>query len=203
MEETLDYEKLADAVDAANPAYGGTPIPIDISEVFANRLETKTLKYSDLEAILEHVEFKRGPAAPEAVQQPRVQKEAVEKQRVPRKETHEEMVSAAQKLRGLAGKAGREFEETVERGVEKKKEEELVMPRLSLQDQLSDLEKIDEGLDEGVFSEEQTSVIVEEVNALSSISTREDISGFSEEQKEIALIRNAKIREIKDKLKIG
>jgi hypothetical protein len=76
-----------------------------------------------------------------------------------------------------------------------------VLPTLSLQDQISELEKISEGLDEQVFSDEQLKIIKDEVYGLRDRIKGEKISATDEFQKSLINLRNQKINEVIKKLK--
>ncbi|MGA3020731.1 MAG: hypothetical protein ABSD68_02165 [Candidatus Micrarchaeales archaeon] len=196
MEEPTDFAKLVELVDSAGAYSNESTVLIDISEVFGNTLNIRKMKYEDVSQLLEGGEVKKAEVAPEA--QPKAQVEAA----VPKRPTKKETEKAAEKVRNMAGGKGKEFEKKVNKEIEKAEKKGLVIPRLSLQDQLSDLEKIDEGIAEGVFDKEQTKIILDEVKTISYISSHEDIEKFSEDQKEIVFMRNQKIKEIKDRLHI-
>jgi hypothetical protein len=196
LEEPTDFAKLVELVDSAGAYSNESTVLIDISEVFGNTLNIRKMKYEDVSQLLEGGEVKKAEVAPEA--QPKAQVEAA----VPKRPTKKETEKAAEKVRNMAGGKGKEFEKKVNKEIEKAEKKGLVIPRLSLQDQLSDLEKIDEGIAEGVFDKEQTKIILDEVKTISYISSHEDIEKFSEDQKEIVFMRNQKIKEIKDRLHI-
>lgn len=197
MDEALDYEKVIERVDSAHETPEEAPVSIDLSTAFENFIEEKELRYSDVSALVEGAEVKKIEGAPEAqVQAPAPRQEVP----VPKHELGKEMEGAAGKLRGMIGGAGREFEGSVTKEIEKAKEANLVMPTLSMQDQLSDLEKIDEGLGEDVFDKEQIGIIIKEIGALSNIVARQDTSELSDDEKEIALMRDQKVKEIKVRL---
>lgn len=202
MEDELDYQKAAAAVDSIDANAGGESLPIDIAEVFANRLEVKKVRYAELSPMLDKLEMKKGETLPEAPAQAKQQQKPQQPQAL-RHELSKEMVSAAARLRSMAGGVGREFEGGVVRRIEEAEQAKLVMPTLSLQDQLSDLEKIKEGLGEGVFNKEQLKIIAQEVKGLSSLAAREDQSKLSDDQRELALMRNQRVKEIKTGLNMN
>ena len=70
------------------------------------------------------------------------------------------------------------------------------MPKLSVQDQLSDLESIEQGMAEGTFDKKQLGIIANEIRWLYAASMREDTKGLSDEQKELVALRNQKAIEI-------
>lgn len=194
MEDTADYEKMVAMIDSADVQHAESSVSIDVSKALQNEFEEKELKFADVSGLLEGVKTE---AAPEVQAQPKAQMQ------IPKHEIGGEMQGAASKLKEMTGGISKEFAESVSKEVEKAKEEGLIMPTLSLQDQLSDLEKIEEGLGAGVFDKDQIKIIVQEVTALSSIAAHEGAGSFGEEQGDTVLMRNQKIKEIKDRLNIG
>jgi len=190
-----DYQKIVEMVDAADSAYGGESETIDVNTIFSNRIEIKKLRYAQVSALLE-----KGGVIPEM---PEVQPAAQQVQvQVPRQELGKERASAAAKLKGMVGGAGKEFEEEVKKKVETSAEAGLIMPTLSLQDQISDLEKISEGIDEGVFNGNQKKVIIQEIRWLSSSAAREKPASLNQEKRDMLTLREQKVKEIKGKLNI-
>jgi hypothetical protein len=75
-------------------------------------------------------------------------------------------------------------------------EEDLVLPKLSLQDQINELEKISIGLAEGAFDDEQMAIINKEVGGLG----RAEATPTDDFQKNLLRIRNARLKEVSKKL---
>ncbi len=343
VEEAPDYEKMVDIVDSVDQASAETTIPIDVSDVFQNRIEVRELKYEDVEQILEKTDTRRfevpqiqarqriqpqqmqpkvqstqpktrmqpqfqtpqpqmrvretpqmqpqaQPSQPQpqaAQQQPRIEPQKQEtgeqqvtqqpqakapqmqprarpilqtageifgsgggakstaggtggtelekgvKEQIPEHKREEEaimqvqpqarapqmqprtratkqnigneMAEAAGRLKNMMGAAGTEFEKGVKKEIVETKVEkqQTVMPKLSLQDQVSDLEKIEEGIGEDAFDDEQIEIIKQEINALSLAASKEMMSRLSWEQKQLALLRNQKIKEIRRALNMN
>lgn len=213
MEDSLDYQKMVLIVESAGTESVPASETIDISEVLANKLEIKKLNYSEVSARIERTEEgKRPEAAPEVQPQPKPEQPVV-----PKRELVKEKEGAAEKLRSMVGGAGKEFGESTEKIEEKKEEakkgekkekrakaggENLVMLQLSPQDQLADLEKIEEGIGEGIFNDEQLKIIKQEVKALSSRTSHQEIKGMSNEQREVLMLVNQRVKEIKAELNI-
>jgi hypothetical protein len=195
LTDALDYDKIIEMVDAEGAQPSDASVSIDLSSAFADEIEVKELKYADVSAIVEGVEPRKESAPEIKQQQPEVQAPVA----IPKHETSKEMEGAAGVLKGMVGGAGNELEETVTKEVEKKKGEDLVMPSLSVQDQLADLEKIAEGIKERAFDKEQLKIISQEVAALSS-EAGTGREGLGEEQLEIVMLRDQKVKEIKGKL---
>jgi hypothetical protein len=196
VEEPINFAKLVELVDSIGTYSNENSVLIDVSEVFGNALDIKKMTYEDVSQLLEGGEVKKAEVAPEV--QPKTQTEVT----VPKHPIKKETENAAEKVRAMVGGIGKEFEKNVNKEIEKAEKRGLVMPRLSLQDQLSDLEKIDEGVAEGIFDKEQTKIIVDEVKTISFIASHEEVEKFGEDEKEIVLMRNQKIKEIKDRLNI-
>lgn len=215
MEDTLDYDKIAADVDAIDNAATQERVTIDISATLANRIEIKNVGYDEMDRMLESMETRKAEVAsaqetaqPQTVtQQPAAQPlapaPASQTPRVPQIQVGKEMESAGKRLRDMMGNAGKEFEQSVSQHVEEEKEKNLAMPKLSLHDQVDDLEKIEEGLNENVFDPEQLRVIGEEVGALDKIAARQDTSKAPDDQRELLVVREQKVKEIKARLNIG
>jgi len=207
MTEAANYEQTAAAVDLVDASYHEGLATLDMSEVFLDVLEIKKLKYSDVGMLVEGSEIKKAEAVQEVQSQPQQQQQTQQPKvqmqvQVPRHALEDDMKQAANKLMGMAGGVGKEFEEMIEKDIEEARESKLIMPKLSLQDQVSDLEKVQEGITEGSFGKEQVNIITKEIKALDRIASREDISKLSDDQKELAAMRNQKVKEIKSGLNI-
>lgn len=199
MEDETAYDETAQLVDSIDSSRPGAEASIDIKELFANRIATKKIGYAEADGMLEKV---TGTAArvsqpvQQQVQQPRAQPRAQATQR----EAAGEMAGAAASLKSMVGGVEKEFTEGISRKIEEAKQANLVMPKLSVQDQLSDLDKIKEGIEEGVFGREQMKIIIDELRGMSQIASREDTSAMSADQRELVLMRNQRIKEIKLRL---
>ncbi|MDE1854781.1 MAG: hypothetical protein KGH57_00460 [Candidatus Micrarchaeota archaeon] len=198
MEGEESYEKMAEQIDSIEASRSEAETSIDVNEVLANRLSIKKISYNEADRLLEGV--KATAAVPQQASQPSPQPR--QQPQAPKRELKKETKAAAGSLRSMIGGAGKEFSESVSAKVEEAEEAKLAMPKLSLQDQVSELEKIEEGIDEKVFDREQIGIIGEEVRGLSKIAAREDTSRMSEEQRELVLMRNQRIKEIKGRLNI-
>ncbi len=212
-----DYQKAVSLVDTIDTSHGPESAQIDMSDVFANRLQLKKLSYADVGQLIERGEkgtaYKPEAAqAPQPAQQahaqpapqrPQPQPQPQPAPRVPKHELSKDMNGAAERLRSMVGGAGKEFATDVSTKIEEAKEANLVLPKLSLQDQISDLDKMKEGIDEHVFDAEQLHIIEEEVDGMERISTRESKSTLNDEQRELVIMRNQRLKELKGRLNIG
>ncbi|MGC8676452.1 MAG: hypothetical protein ACP5T3_02975 [Candidatus Micrarchaeia archaeon] len=105
-----------------------------------------------------------------------------------------ELSQAASKLESVAG-AGNRLEAAVASAREQKQLKGLVLPTLSINDQISDLEKIDEGLKERVFDEEQLRIIKLEANGLARLIAEGKQPAAP---MDLAELRNALLKEVLD-----
>ncbi len=200
MPEGLDYEsaaKLADDIDRSSQSVSES---VDVAEVLAEELKVERLSYSEVSRSLLKEAY--AEQATEAKQ-----REPAPAPPAAKPELQAERVRAASRLREAAGKIGSEFggimaerKEEAEEREEKAEEKRLIMPRLSLQDQVSDLGKIQEGLDEGVFSEDQIAIIKEELHWLSGPAARISAANARDEQGELLAIRDQKAKAIEERL---
>ncbi len=209
MADETDYQKMVALVESIGEAPSPESITVDVSEAFQDRLQVRSLKYLDVSEPLDRLEAHRpAPQQRAVVQQPSTPKPQVQPQvqpqqpapQVPKRQVSKEMTGAASKLRSMVGGAGKEFAESVTKRVEETQEAGLVMPKLSLQDQVSDLDKIKEGLDEKVFDRDQLKIIAQEIRGISQVAAREDVGRMSSDQRELAEMRNQRIKEIKSGL---
>ena len=211
MPDDADYESVASMVDSLEMTAGQESAQVEIEDVFADSLKVKRIAYADILKSLEAPEARKAERVQAAAAQPqaagatRLQgAQAPQRPRpeAPELEVGKEMAGAADRLRSIVGSAGRGLEESIQREEEKREERNLVMPRLSVQDQLSDLEKMAEGLQEGVFDAGQKKIITEEIRWLSSAASRKNLSGMNDEMRELVLLRDQKVKEIKGRLNI-
>ncbi len=168
LETQPDYDELAKTVgdiDAAGPASERAAIKIDVSNLFAAAPQQR-VKYDDLLTKIENVESKRiifgtQKAAQQAQQQTEVRgakspfEEQVEKAVAPGQggaETELQVPSTPDALKGIR--------------VKKVNFKDLVLPNLSMPDQVSELERIIESVREGVLDQEHVDVVKQEVYGL-------------------------------------
>ncbi|MEM3781445.1 MAG: hypothetical protein QXT43_00580 [Candidatus Micrarchaeaceae archaeon] len=127
--------------------------------------------------------------------QPAQQQKAEAKTNKPRpalfkKELHD----AAGKLESI-GAAGTAIGRSIGEAREQRRLKGLVLPTLSLNDQISDLEKIDEGLKERVFNSEQLKIIRLEANGLARLIAEGKQKAVPTD---LAELRNALLKEVID-----
>jgi hypothetical protein len=226
VEGETDYEKAISQIGTAGEAGSGSlPIAIDLEAVLRRKIGVRRIGFAEVGAVLESVEKQREAAAGEAASKQMVGKRVELGKKIVGigvYEAEKELVAAEAaldkefggKIRGnaVAAEAARELNRAV-KSVEKefgeaiKKESRpvrttgLVLPRLSLQDQLSELELISEGLDKGTFNGRQKKTIISEIIGIEAVAARENAGG-SVENADARALRDRKIRDIKGKLNI-
>ena len=115
----------------------------------------------------------------------------------------EERRKAAKGLGGIVKSIGKEFEQAVSRKTEQAGAEALMMPKLSLSDQIHDLKMIDEGLDQGIFDPDYLEVINAEISNLYSVVISEKPEGTDPDQTELRRIRDSLCKSAYNKLNFG
>ena len=225
--EGTDYENALAIIGTAGASQVGLGrVAIDLDEVLSNRISIRRVDYAEVRGLLDSLEAKKAEEAAEASSKQKVQKDVELGRRIVGRgvsgaekglgmaasllgkefgESSKGRAIAAGAARGLSRavrSVEKEFGKAVQRDSGKVGANALVMPRLSLQDQLSELEKIDEGLGGGAFSEDQKKMIVSEIEGMDAIAHKEDASGAVEDQKELVALRARRISDIKSKLNI-
>ncbi|MGC8710363.1 MAG: hypothetical protein ACP5RF_02015 [Candidatus Micrarchaeia archaeon] len=188
--EELDYAKAAEIIEGIQKSTHG--IEINLKDAISNRLDIEEYGYEKAADMLGKAELKveaQRPLVQQAV--PQFNKEpGVEK----------EVLEATKEIKDIVGSAGREFEKTVKKEVKNIKGGKLILPSLSLQDQISDLEKMSEGIDEHVFTDDQINMIRYEVNGLSDKIKFEKVPSNDEFQMSLIALRNQKLAEVLKKV---
>ena len=115
----------------------------------------------------------------------------------------EERKKAARVLGGIVKSIGKEFEQTVSRKTEQAGDETLMMPKLSLSDQIHDLKMIDEGLDQGIFDANYLEVINAEISNLYSVVVSEKPESTNQDQTDLRRIRDSLCKSAYNKLNFG
>ncbi|MCL4403170.1 hypothetical protein M1310_00265 [Candidatus Marsarchaeota archaeon] len=165
LEKQPDYEEMAKTVsdiDAASSASERAAIKIDVSGLFSSEQPQKA-KYDDLLTKIEGAESKR---AIFGAQKPGQQQQEVRGAKSP----FEEQVEKAVSPEIGAPQADLQVPSTpvALKGIKVKKVnlKDLVLPNLSLPDQVSELERIIESISEGVLDQEHLDIVKQEVYGL-------------------------------------
>lgn len=111
-----------------------------------------------------------------------------------------EMINAAKEIGSIIGGAGRELEEQISEEIYKIKTSKLVIPGLSLQDQIHELEGIEDGLNQKAFDSEQLKIIRQEVSGVEEAVKRASSQVIDESQKDLVEVRTRLVSEIRNKL---
>ncbi|MEM0086917.1 MAG: hypothetical protein QW774_00655 [Candidatus Micrarchaeaceae archaeon] len=186
--EYADAVKLVSEIESVSTQ--NESVIIDPESALKNRIQESAYKYEDAYRIISSVEgLKPQP-------QPAIQQQPLQVQRAQPTETKE----VSEEIKKLVSKASIEFEESVLKEIEKVKVGKLVLPTLSLQDQLSELEKINEGLDENVFNGEQLKIIRQEIFGLAETLRYEKSKSLDAFQASLAAMRAKRLEEAEAKL---
>lgn len=225
MGDETEYEKAVARIGVAGAAQAGpAQVEIDLDEVLSKGIAIRRVDYAEVRGLLESIEAKRTETAVEAASKQQVAQKRMEEGKrlvgggISRAERKLRAAAgllerrfggsgaaAANAAKGL-GRAARsveaEFGQSVKREVKTVSPSGLVLPTLSLQDQLSELDQIEAGLDKGVFDSEQKKTIVSEVVGLDAVAAKEVTEGMGDDAKGLISLRDYKIRDIKHKLNI-
>jgi len=163
-------------------------IELDIDKALQNKIDFKEYDYNEALLLLRGSEEKVEQKEQEIVQ------------KAPQKEENEQILKATNEIKEIVGSVGKEFEKSIKRETQRIKGEKLILPTLSLQDQISELEKISEGIDENVFNEEQRKIIKIEVRGLKDKIKNEKIMPSDELQRSLVALRNQKVEEVIKKI---
>ncbi len=161
-ELSVGNDALEKAQEVKKQAYGDVLDDVEKAEGIRVRVKPEAAKEKQQAEIQPQVAY--------AGKEKEAQKPAPGIKRVIRNEEYrKETEKAAGKLEQRFRNIGEEFEGNIEKFSEKVNTSGLVLPKLSLQDQINDLQKISEGLDENAFGEDELNVINDEIAGLLKI----------------------------------
>lgn len=190
--EEIDYNKAVETLESMQKNTHG--INVNLKDAIANRLDIEEYTYEKAIEKLGKAEFKV------EAQHPQVQQANVQLSNEPG--TSKEVLEATKEIKNIVGSAGKEFERTVKKEIKNIRGGKLILPSLSLQDQISDLEKMSEGIDEHVFTEEQLNMIRYEVNGLADKIKFEKPIGKDDFQMSLIALRDKKLAEVLKKVSV-
>jgi hypothetical protein len=190
--EEIDYNKAVETLESMQKNTQG--INVNLKDAIASRLDIEEYTYKKAIEKLDKAEFKV------EAQHPQVQQANVQLTNEPG--TNKEVLEATKEIKNIVGSAGKEFERTVKKEIKNIRGGKLILPSLSLQDQISDLEKMSEGIDEHVFTEEQLNMIRYEVNGLADKIKFEKPIGKGDFQMSLIALRNKKLTEVLKKVSV-
>ncbi len=195
-----DYNNAVATISEAEGAVTGErAAEVSIDAALENRLEMQELPYSRAADIINLAEGGYAYTPSTQAVRPTAPKAAVAPRRAPAP-VSPETVEAAREIKSLVGSAGREYEQKVSREAEKVRKGELVLPSLSIQDQISELEKISMGIDEKVFNSDMRKIIIDEVSGLNGKVKGEKLENRDVFQRNIIAVRNQRLDEAMTKL---
>ncbi len=164
-ELSVGNDALEKAQEVKKQAYGDVLEDVEKAEGIRVRVKPEAAKEAK-----EKQQAEIQTQAAHAGKEKEAQKPAPGIKRVIRNEEYrKETEKAAGKLEQRFRNIGEEFEGNIEKFSEKVNTSGLVLPKLSLQDQINDLQKISEGLDENAFGEDELNVINDEIAGLLKI----------------------------------
>ncbi len=196
-EENVDYNQAVKTIDEMEGENEETKsVMINTKEALSYQIDVGTYDYNKA---CKEIEITEGGKIP-AIEEPTAKQiqEAKAKQ-VPVKSVTKESFDAAKEIKQLIGGAGKEFDQVVEEEAKKINKEKLVLPTLSLQDQIHELEGIKEGLDNKAFTQYQLSIVRSEVIGLSEQVRYEKIKSKDQFQRSLIELRNKLLTELGNK----
>jgi len=111
-----------------------------------------------------------------------------------------EMISAAREIGGIVGGAGKELEGMIQESIAKAKAKKLILPNLSVQDQIHELEGISDGIDQKVFDSEQLKIIRQEIDGIKEIGKALKGVEIEASQREMVALRDKLVADVGNKL---
>lgn len=106
--------------------------------------------------------------------------------------TESDVEAAAQEMKNI-NKAQKAPSKPVAEEKPVKAEDDLVLPKLSIPDQISELESIDAGIDAGAFNSDQLGIIRKEVAGLAKIAGNKEPAA-NDPQKDLISLRNERLK---------
>ncbi|MDE1870191.1 MAG: hypothetical protein KGH71_04385 [Candidatus Micrarchaeota archaeon] len=113
---------------------------------------------------------------------------------------NKEMLSAAKEIGGIVGGAGKELGGMIQEGIAKAKAKKLILPNLSVQDQIHELEGISDGIDQKVFDAEQLGIIRQEIDGIKEIGRALKGVAIDPSQREMLALRDKLVLDVGNKL---
>ena len=113
---------------------------------------------------------------------------------------NKEMISAAREIGGIVGGAGKELGGMIQESITKAKMKKLILPNLSVQDQIHELEGIRDGIDQKVFDQEQLRIIRQEIDGVREIGKMLKGVGVEPSQAEMVALRDKLVLDVGNKL---
>lgn len=194
--ENTNYDRLVKMLDEIEIGEEETrSVVIKPKEAFATQMQISIYDYNKAVREIGFSESTRGyeqrQPAPEGAAIPKIQVE---------NNLARERSDAANEIKHLIGGAGREFEDVIGREVATLPKEKLILPTLSLQDQIHELEGIKKAMQTNALNENQIDVVKLEIAGLNEQMKSEKLTLDDEFQRSLFELRNKLLGEIKNRL---
>lgn len=202
-ESSIDYEQAVGILSSLD--VGSKEVVINPVDALAQKIEVKPFDYMQANSLISfaggmRVEAPRPQQAiPSAVPAPGGGRIAQMPAAASKEET--EAYNAASEIKEMVSSIDKEAKKEIVVESAKIGKSTLILPGLSLQDQISDLEKISEGLDEKVFNGEQQGIILDEITGLGEklkYGKKETLDPF---QMSLTGLRDQRLDDVKRKMK--
>lgn len=196
MEEaSVDYGKAVEILESIEAEKGEEKqVLIKASDALASEISLKSYDYDKALATIGEGFFVK----PEVVPTPVVPQPPIVTQK-PKSEAV--AMETAREMKQMAGPAARGFEGVKSKEVTPPGREKLILPTLSLQDQVHELEGINEGLGLNAFDDDHLRVVRYEISGLSNLVKGERTTTTDDFQRSLIELRNRRLSEVSGRLK--
>ncbi len=196
-EEIVDYDQVVDALEEMEKEGDeAKSVVINTKDALSYQIKTDTYDY---ERVCKEIAETEGGKIPEVEEAVIKQEKINVANKMPVKSVAKESFDAAKEIKQLIGGAGKEFEQVVEEEAKKINKEKLVLPTLSLQDQIRELESIKEGIENRAFTDDQLSIVKSEIIGLSEQVRYEKTNSKDQFQRSLIELRNKLLGDLRNK----
>ncbi len=192
----LSYPEASKIIDSVSGGANEGVMVIKSDQIMSSMLDIKEIDYENALSVLGNVPTNEGERRVE------VKKPSVTPSEGAGKEVaNQEVEEAAKAITNIVGIATKKVEEDVTKEFTRIRKGKLLLPTLSLQDQINELTSISEGLDENVFDSWHMDIIKYEVSGLTEYVKYEKTKETDEFNKMLIKLRDSKLDEVNEKLK--
>ncbi|MGC8538327.1 MAG: hypothetical protein ACP5MK_00450 [Candidatus Micrarchaeia archaeon] len=192
----LSYPEASKIIDSVSGGANEGVMVIKSDQIMSSMLDIKEIDYENALSVLGNVPTNEGERRIE------VKKPSVTPPEGAGKEVaNQEVEEAAKAITNIVGIATKKVEEDVTKEFTRIRKGKLLLPTLSLQDQINELTSISEGLDENVFDSWHMDIIRYEVSGLTEYVKYEKTKETDEFNKMLIKLRDSKLDEVNEKLK--
>ncbi|MDE1856102.1 MAG: hypothetical protein KGH49_02595, partial [Candidatus Micrarchaeota archaeon] len=193
MPEPTDYNSIADAIDRAEGAAHAMGIVLDLKDALASQVDIEPYDYNSACKRIGSMESALSAEQQAAAQKVQIvipgeqqvaQRAAQIRTKIKGAEMekklvglNKEVLGAAAQIGKIVGATGKGIAAQVSQGIESAKLKKLVLPNLSLTDQIHELEGIGEGLAQRAFDGTQLQIIKSEIAGLEEKAAKEGVAG--------------------------